>query len=267
MTEYHYDTDTGRKYRYPGKAYGYPGVTSIINTSWPSDFLEIWRIGNIAKKTVENSEEVAKRLKRIAKKPPKVRELYAKGLQETFLSWKDDFRAANRGTRIHTGLERLYTGDKKKAIKDDMEPNEYAVVITAFEALRRMDFDMEYVEVPVYGHDPVKYAGTADFIGTFPKVMRGKTRRYRAVVDLKTGRRMYKNYIPQIAAYANANELITSNGEIIPMPGVTHGFILHATSKSAEFWQTDLEQGWLTFMACAQIYTAANTSKGMSKYE
>lgn len=266
-TEHHYDTESGRRYRYPGKKLGYPGVTSIIDSAWPSEHLERWRIGNVAKQMIENSKKLRKKLKHIESKPERVRDMYADGLQDLLMEWREDYSAADRGTRIHRGLELLYEGESKKSVKSDLKPDEYAAVLTSHSALERMGFEIEHIEVPVYGHDPVKYAGTADYIGTFPKVLRGKTKRFRAVVDLKTGRRVYKNYAPQIAAYAKAQEFIDKGGEVLPMPAVTHGFVLHASGESAEFYEVELEEGWLDFLACARIHQTHNSTKpSMMKY-
>ena len=162
MDEIRFSTAQGRKYKYPGKTRGYPGVTTVIGAAWPAEYLEAWRIGNIAKRAVEHSGELSKRLKRVSKKPPKLRAMYATGLKETFIEWKDDSTAANRGTRIHQGLEHMLTADDAY---DELYPDEQASVDTALAALQRFGVKIEHVEVPLYCHNP-KYAGTADIIGT-----------------------------------------------------------------------------------------------------
>ena len=260
------DSAAGRRYTYPGKARGYPSVTTVIGKSWPSPYLENWRINNVAKQVVGHSVELAEKLKHISQKPPKIRDLHAKGLGERFIGWKDDYTAADRGTRIHSGLEDLLLGEKsEKKLRKTMKPDEYAAVVSAKDALERLQVTPLFVEAPVFCHDPC-YAGTVDLIGTYPRILRGKKRQLLAVIDLKTGRRLSSSYGPQLAAYAKATELLTADG-LIPMPPVKVALVLHATPKIGKFYRVDLEEAWQDFLACAHLYAASNRTGGLQEYE
>ena len=274
-----YETADGqRKYRYPGRKKGYPGVTTVIGSAWPSGYLEDWRIGNIAVQCVANADFLRKKLKRIAQKPEKYRALHIPAIKELLIGWKDDYSAANRGTRIHRGVEVLlgeyWTGSTTadlngilnldKDITQDLSPDELASVDMAIAALDRLGVEVEYVEVPVYNHDP-KYAGTADIIGTFQRTIRGKRRTVRAVIDLKTGRRISKAYIPQLAAYAKAAELLDGE-ELKPMPDIGMALVLHVRPDSAQYYAIDIPKGWADFLACHRIYTSSTSTKGMTLY-
>ena len=263
--EIRYKTADGSRYRYPGKKRGYPGVTSVIGRAWPSGHLEDWRIGNIAAQCIANVDLMRKRFKRIAKKPEKYRELHIPALKELFIGWKDDYSAANRGTRIHRGVELMFDPDiSTEADLLQLAPDELSSVEMALAALERLGVEVEYLEVPVYNHDP-KYAGTADIIGTFRKTIRGTQRKIRAIIDIKTGKRVNKSYIPQLAAYAKADE-IRIGDETRPMPTIHIALVLHVRPDSAQFYQVDIEEGWQDFLACQRIYTSSTSEQGMSLY-
>ena len=261
-----YQTADGRKYRYPGKTTGYPGVTTVIGSAWPSGHLEDWRIGNIAKQCVENADALATRFKRISKKPDKIRDLYATGIKEQFIDWKDDYTAADRGTRIHEGLELRLTGENMEQLKSMMALDEYSSIRAAVKRLDKFNLTVEHVEVPVYCHDP-KYAGTADIIGTYSKTVGNKTKKFRCVIDLKTGKRINKAYIPQLAAYARATELMLPDGTLRTMPKIHQAFVLHARPDKALLYRVDIAAGWRRFQSCHDIYTAARSEKGMELYD
>ena len=257
-----YQSDSGRRYKVPLMKVSYPGVTSIISNAWPSPYLEDWRIGNIANRCIEDAPRLAKRLKKISKRPDSMREFSKQSLRKTFIEWKEDYTAANRGTRIHSLVEAHLTNTKAPDVP--ITSDEADTAIMAIAALDDLGFTAEYVECIVFNHWH-QYAGTVDIIGTYKKRVGKKTKTIRAVVDLKTGRRVNKSYIPQIAAYARAEEIYISEDKGELMPKVHQGLILHARPKKAEFYRVDLATGWDTFLACRTIHTAANTSKGMVK--
>lgn len=261
-----YETEQGRKYKYPGKAYGYPGVTSIIKAGWPSEYLEIWKTGNIAKNMIAHSKEMRKRLKRIEAKPDRMKELSAAGLKQLLIDWREDTAAADRGTRIHAGVELVLTGEStSKKLKKDIAPDEYASMSSALEKLQSIDFQPSHIECPVYSHDP-KFAGTADFIGSYAKTIRGKPRRVSALIDLKTGYRINKHFALQLAAYINADELMGQDGILIPMPKVAQGLVLHTGTKTPKLYKVDdLGEAYEDFLACVRIYNSANSKKGLTE--
>ena len=261
-----YNTPQGRKYKYPDKSVGYPGVTTVIGQAWPATFLENWRIGNIAKEMCRRAAELAEYFTRIAKKPDRMRELHAKSLSNDLIEWKDDTTAADRGTRIHAGLEWLLRGEtSKKKLRKKMKGEEFATVVAAYDELKRRDFQPEFIEAPVYGHTPVKFAGTVDLIGTIKRKAPTREYRVRVLIDLKTGKQS-KAHSAQIAAYCQAEEILTKDGKLVPMPKVKVGLVLYAKPDNAELWRVDIQEGWADFLACYRIYKRAHSTKGMVQY-
>ena len=267
VDEVRFETAAGRRYRHPNRKLGYPSVTTIIGKAWPHDYLEVWKMKNLAKTLIKNSDEVIERLQTIKERPQRIQDLSHEGLSALLIEWREDYSAADRGTRIHEGLEVLLRGEMTaKKLRKQMEPEEYAQVITAVHKLEEIHFQPTHIEVPVYGHDPVKYAGTADLIGEFSKHVRGKMRRYRAVIDLKTGRRVYKDYAAQLAAYARAQEILNSEGELEVMPEIKTALVLHVVAGAANLYRVDIEKGWDDFAACAHIFYSSNSEGGLTEY-
>lgn len=260
-----YDSASGRRYRYPGKKVGYLGVTSLIGNAWPSEHLENWRIGNIAKNCVTHSKEVAKKFKHISKKPDKIKHMYAQGVKDLFLDWKEDNTASSRGTRIHEALEAYFLDEP---IPKATEQDERATMRSAITCLESINFICEYVEAPIYNHT-LKYAGTADLIGTFEVKLGKKRKRLRAVIDLKTGKRISRSYLPQLAAYAMAEEVMFDVGhktKVRSMPKIHRAFVLHALPHKAVLYRVDIELGWAIFQACHTVSTQATATKGIELY-
>ena len=191
------DTPDGRFYKHPKTGKPHPSVTTIIGEVWPSTFLEAWKNRNCAQRMVENAELVHKRFKKIKKHRPGMRELYAPKVAKLIGEWREDYTAADRGTRIHEGLEKLLLGTSQKKIKKQMEPSEYAVMLNASALLEARGFEMEYTEVPAYGRSHSLYAGTIDIVGSLKINRRGRTKKIKAVIDLKTGARI-GNYLSLI---------------------------------------------------------------------
>ena len=261
---YKTDEHGGRTYRYPGHRGNYPGVTRIIGTTWPSGGLEQWKMWNLARRFIANGDSMQKFLQSVEKIPNAFRDADIKHIQTVFSEWREDYTAANRGTRIHQGVEDYFKGKKKKQLRKEMSPDEYPAVATAIDALERLRMTPEYLEVPAFRFDP-KYAGTIDMIVKYTRLHHGKEHTYRAVVDLKTGKRINRSYAPQVAAYAMADE-IWVNEEFIPMPAVSSAFILHVSANKGDFYRINLHNGWKDFEACYRIYQAANNPGSLWKY-
>lgn len=262
--EIRYQSPDGRKYKVPApaKTEGYIGVTSVINNTWPASHLEDWKIGNIARHCVMESASLSKRLKKISKRPPAMREFSKDSLKKTFVGWKEDWTAANRGTRIHSLLEAHYAPMKPP---ENVSADEADTALAAIAALDQLGFTAVAAESVVYNHTH-QYAGTIDLVGTFEVTVGKKSRTVRAVVDLKTGRRISKSYAPQLAAYAYAEQFLDPAAyDLHDMPPIDQALILHATAKKAEFYRIDLAESWEIFLACLRIHKAATSGKSFTK--
>ena len=257
---YHHpeDEDKKRKTRYAG-------VTSIISAAWPSHYLEKWRMGNLAKYLIDNEKIVTKKLKHSSNKSEPFRELGVKSLQEKLIGWSQDFSAADRGTRIHLVLEEIYKNKTSVAELRKLAHSDYevAVAVRAARLLKDKGFKILATEIKVYGKAICgqRYAGTVDIVAEDKDG-------YLAVIDLKTGKRVNKAYIPQLGAYAYAETMIhPETKKVIFMPYIRNGHVLHATSKKAELYSVDIEDAKELFDSCALIYQTANTSGGLTKWK
>ena len=253
----HYDTPEGRRYAHPDLKRGLPSVTTVIGQAWPSGNLERWRIGNIAKAMCRDAEAVGKRFKRLSRKPEAMRELSADKVREWLLDLREDMSAADRGTRIHTATEIRIAHGKRSRWDRGLEPDERASAIGGVRAIKRFRLNPVHLELPLFGRSPVRYAGTADIIGTDEE---GRW----CVLDLKSGRRVSRTWLPQIAAYALADEC-WDGAQLQQMPPIERGLVLHVRPESATFYEVDLDYAADIWHACATVATAARGSKGITR--
>ena len=210
-------------------------------------------MGNVATAIVTN-EELLREIAKLLNRPASIRKVRQHTVLKHLLRYSQDYTAAERGTRIHEGLEAYLLGKPYEGyVTSDDEARSLDAVIAS---IKEVGFEATHVEKTVYNSTPA-YAGTADIIGT----VGGKT----AVVDLKTGKRVHRSYPPQIAAYANA-EGFAKDGDIDPLPPIEAGYVLHSRPDKAEWYTIDLDRGWQVFKACALIYEASEGGKsGMHK--
>ena len=157
-----YDTPSGRRYRHPGDTHQYPSVTTIIGSVWPSHWLDHWKDKNAARAMLLDAKNVSKKLKRLADRPEDMLELYVPKYAEMMNKWRQDYTAANRGTRIHQGLEDSLNGTSDKKLKKTMVSEEFATMVAARTALLGSGFVPEYVEAPVYGRCLLYTSDAAD---------------------------------------------------------------------------------------------------------
>ena len=88
----------------------------------------------------------------------------------------------------------------------------------------------------------LKYAGTADFIAEINGL--------RVVADWKSGRSIHTEAGLQLAALANATEMVTASGELIKMPKLDSGVIIHLTPKGFQVYQSEpFGTAWEIFKA------------------
>ena len=234
----------------------YPSVTRILDATWPSGGLENWKIGNIASKLIDDAEDNALKLLNIANRGRKFRELAKESWKEKLIEWKDDFTAANRGTRIHNGMEALYRKQTTTTqLERKMEEDEYEVIVNALLCIQEHGIEVKMMEIPVYGEAPYKYAGTADILA--------KIDGEYCVIDLKTGKRLNRSYIAQVAAYSFADRAY-ANGKMRKWPEIKRGFVLKSSPNQADLYEIDLKVGKEIFEACCLVYETSNTSGGMT---
>ncbi len=250
--------DGRRVYLHPETEAPYLGVTSVIGQAWPSAQLERWRVGNIAAQLVGNAKDSASKLERLASKPAGLQELAARKWQERLWGWREDYSHAERGTRIHALLEAMLTNPK--ASFSGVDPVELEAAKRARKAIKRAGLIVHQVEVSVFGAaDGQRYAGTADILAV------DQAGRW-TVVDLKTGRRVSRTWLPQLAAYAWASEMSTGDG-MSAMPAVSRALVLHVPRRAGtvHWWEIDIAQGFDIFSACCRISRAAAGRGGIKE--
>lgn len=170
-----------------------PGVTTILEKGVPKPALIGWAANVTAEAAVNRWAEltdlpVADRLKLLKA-----------------ARYESSDVAKNRGTEIHALGDRLIQGDEVEY------PDELAGHVESY--VRFLDqWEPVWVrsEFSVVNYT-VGYAGTADYIAR----MDGLT----WLVDIKTGNRVYPEAALQLAAYRNAEFILTDDGEE-PMPPV-----------------------------------------------
>jgi hypothetical protein len=91
------------------------------------------------------------------------------------------------------------------------------------------------------------YAGTTDFIASIGGNL--------FVGDYKTGRAVHTEAGLQLAALANAHTLVTSDGEVIPMPRIDGGMVVHVNADMYRVWPVvDWDAAWAAFGQLRQVW-------------
>lgn len=103
-----------------------------------------------------------------------------------------------------------------------------------------------YNEVTVWSHEH-GYAGTADWIAKIGgRVLLG---------DNKTGKRVYDEVGLQLAALANADVILTPDGEEIPVPEIEGLAALHVRPRSYRLVEVaGREECFRAFLACRELF-------------
>lgn len=253
------ESDAGRLYQSEnGPA---PSVTSILG-SYPSPWLVDWKVKNIARKVMEGDKRLREAVKNAHKMGSTLvgSAVASSSLEKLMLSMSEDHSKADRGTRIHEGVERVLRGEKMKAVRKDVIPEEMVQVEKIMRELKRLSIEVTDIESVVFGSQPGPYAGTLDMIGEVRLTVRGKTRLSRCVIDLKTGRESIK-WSAQAYAYGFADRIKTKDkyGKTVieDMPNIHRGLIIQTTNGGVKTLECDLVLGkeiWYTCYAMHDIY-------------
>lgn len=206
----------------------FPSVTEIMK-SLSAPALERWKIGLAAEFAVSDAiRQLANSDKFAARKAIEAEPYH--------------FRpggVADLGTRVHAAVDAAVSGIQY----DDPETKPFVETWAKcvaehkikFEATERTCFNREY-----------SYAGTFDAI---VKINRSEP----AVLDYKTGKRIWPDVALQLAAYANAEGLLDSpDGRILgPMPEcrTDRGLVMLLHRDKYELRPVELPTAWFTFRA------------------
>lgn len=182
--------------------------------------------------------------------------------------FRDAGGKADRGTIVHAAVEAYLAGKEIDPAHVQHQLEERAVPEALWKATFKMidgmleflfDFEPEILwsEATVYSRTH-GYAGTADLIG---KIRIGKSV-LPAIIDIKTGKRIYDDTAMQLAAYARADFVGLDDGSeatLLPRGGaIRHGLVVRPTASGkyehANFDLTD--EVFDKFLACLELADA-----------
>lgn len=216
-----------------------PSITNIIDTL-NKPFLTTWHGRLAAKAAIDTIFDYPG----LIQSKPRDAEEYIKNAAPRKL-----VASGILGDAVHGIVEQLSRGEEVLNIESKLEP-----YIESFHKFRS-EFAPEYhyFEVTCFGSiiDPVlgelKYAGTADFLATVNGIF--------FVGDYKTGKSVHTEASMQLAALANAKEMILESGEIITMPKVDSGLVVHLTPKGFALHKSDpFGDAWDVFSELRKLW-------------
>lgn len=209
----------------------HPGVTSILGMG-PKPFLPRWSAKMTAELAVDSLPFVAE----MAERDRQGAIDYLKGAAFRYTK-----NRANLGSEAHDLFEREIRGERVGHVRDDLTPY-----------LRHFREFLECVNPEIVRAEEIAWSDTHEYAGSFDVLMivwvdslgritpdRSGTPRL-VMGDWKTSRDTYPEVAMQLAAYANADFVITADGIREPMPLVDGGAVLHVTDKSWAFKPVDI---------------------------
>ncbi|MFD8318905.1 hypothetical protein [Kitasatospora purpeofusca] len=201
-----------------------PSVTSVLNME-AKPFLQGWSAKMAAECAVEDLEVV----QRIADRDRQAAVDFLKNAAKRYTKVRADV-----GSLVHDVWELELRGEHQRRVHPDVEP--YMPAIRAF--LDHYQPELLFAEDVAWSHGSgpdTTYAGSFDFMVRINgKVVLG---------DLKTSKDVYPSVAKQLAAYAHADELITSDLVSQPFPKVDRGAVLHLTPAKSEFRPVEIGDG------------------------
>lgn len=230
-----------KSHRYKLDGQWIPGVTTLIGDGLPKKALMYWSARTVAEYVADNPDAVD-HLRTMGRGP------MVAALKETPWQKRDD--AAARGTEVHALAERLVHG----------EPVDVPEHIDGHVEGYARWLDAEQPE-PIWTERPVAsrkwwYAGTFDLIAN----LRGET----WLLDVKTSSSVYGDTALQLAAYANADFLLTPDGVEEPLPPITRLGILHVRWDGTDLYpiKGDIETPFKDFLHAAWTAKGKDRIKG-----
>lgn len=204
----------GRAYVWPPGVtppeYSVPSVTTIIN-EYAKSWLGPWMSKAAAQFTADNLDEL------IALPRDAVFDVVNRASRRISES------AMGKGTKVHEAVEAFIGGDPVNVEDMDRLPQ----IGAAFDFLETHVEKVLHSEVTFFNLT-YQYAGTADLVVVLKTApYKGKT----ALVDLKTGKRLYKEVALQLSALANGEFMVDDNLAAADMPTFDLGMAVHLTDE------------------------------------
>lgn len=198
-----------KSHRYKLDGAWVPGVTTIIGVL-DKPAIPKWAAEQVARHVAENPAAIE------AMRPLGV-EAMVKALKETPWSARD--RAADRGTRFHQHAAAILMG-----AEEDVPEDQVPLVESALRFAEQWKVEPILVETAV-GSREHRYAGTVDLVAD---VTGPDGARHRAILDWKSGKRIYTSACWQLNAYGMA-EFYGLDGDERPMAalGIETAYGIH----------------------------------------
>ncbi|MGW2267291.1 hypothetical protein [Streptomyces koyangensis] len=208
-----------RFYVDPTTAAKYPGVTSVVGML-PKPFLVHWAARMAAEAAVGNLPAVAA----IAERDEAGAIDYVRNAHMRYTKSR-----ANLGSAAHDLFERMIRGEIIGRVHPDLEP--YRTAFAEF---------LDAVRPELVRAEDVAWSDEHEYAGSFDAILRvrlgedGKPDHdngtwHLLIVDWKTSKSAYADVALQMSAYANADRLISPDGESEPMPEFDGAAVLHIT--------------------------------------
>lgn len=195
-----------------------PSVTNIIGKGIPKEALAPWNAKMVATFAVKHREEWV-------------------GLPEDAAidmlkrsPYRESDRSARAGKLVHNAIEQYVAGIVHDAPADKALKNQYEASIGF---LKDFKVKASHTEVTIFSREH-EYAGTTDVIGsvTIPKgVVANKIVKGSAIIDYKTGKRIYDEHSVQLNAYAAGDFIANEDGTETPMPSVDFLIVVRPKKK------------------------------------
>ncbi len=215
-----------RWYVDPETAIKYPGVTSIISML-PKPFLVHWAARMAAETAVDSLAAVAS----IAERDRDGAVDYVRNAHMRYTKIR-----ARVGSDAHDMFERMIRLEEIDRVHPDLEPYRrgFAEFLTA-------------VRPELVRAEDIAWSDTHQYAGSFDAILRvwldddGKPTPdhsgspHLLIVDWKTSKGTYPDVALQMAAYAHADRIISSDGTSEPMPEFDGAAVLHITGEDWEF--------------------------------
>lgn len=221
-------TPNGRRYTHPVTGEQVPSVTTVIGII-DKPALPRWAAKAAA-------EYAAKAWDTLTALDPDERVTLIKGAP-----WKESGKAADLGTAVHDAIDRWCRDEPSGDWAPGVEP--FMEQFALFLADRDPQFTHNEVTVWNRTHG---YAGTLDFIATINGLV--------TLGDVKSGKGVYPEVALQLTALAQAEFILTDDGEELPMPAVDILAALHLRPRS---WSlipvTSTEASWQAFLAAKRV--------------
>lgn len=156
-------------------------------------------------------------------------------------------KKGNIGTAVHTAID-VWMGDTE-AVLEDIDLLPYVAGALAFMEDHVLPDGLIHSEATIFNRT-FAYAGTCDAIVRLKHDAIDAPFR-TAIVDWKTGTRIYPEAALQLSGYANGEFIGTDDGDELPLPSIDVGIVVHLpgdgtyTAKEVEL----TPRLWRTFQA------------------